>query len=80
MGAICLSRFCAFFRITHPEIDSLVAHSWAFARIASPDEFVAWDRALSDKLLHGLGDPGSMAVVDRHLTHIRALSGKGTQP
>jgi len=35
----------------------LVAHLWAFARIASPDEFVAWDRAAAGIVLHGRGDP-----------------------
>jgi len=57
IGAVCLSCFCERFGIAHPDIDSLIAHLWAFARIASPDEFVAWDRALGRNALHGLGDP-----------------------
>ena len=56
IGAVCLYRFCDCFGIAHPEIDSLIAHLWAFARIASPDEFVSWDRALGENALHGLGD------------------------
>lgn len=57
IGAICLSCFCRRFGIAHPDIDSLLAHLWSFARIASPDEFVAWDQALGRCALHGLGDP-----------------------
>jgi hypothetical protein len=66
IGAICLSRFCAHYQIAHADIDALVEHLWAFASIASPDEFVEWDRDWGELAIEGCGEAvpdGVLAVV-----------------
>ncbi|MFK7818938.1 MAG: hypothetical protein AB8G99_09470 [Planctomycetaceae bacterium] len=52
-AAICLERFCTHHGIAHPKLDSPIEHLWAFASIASPDEFAKWDQALANVALAG---------------------------
>lgn len=47
-AAICVSRFCKHYDISHPKIDKLVSHLWAFASIKSPEEFAEWDESLNE--------------------------------